>query len=495
MRKILFAVLAVLAVFAILPACVYAIPDISVDVDWSQTRATQLEAYEAGPRNYLVTCKNRGSVINLTGYTPVMWWATSNTAASVSTAACAIVSATGGTFRASFSASALNYSGGRYIYGIGLTSGTYSSVRLGTFLLHDDPYASGATPITWTSNINWALYTFLNTATNGPYRQGDGISFTTGAGGAVTIAATCGNSITAVSNIAVAAQADADAAQTTNAAQAVSIAANVANITAVSNLTVAAQADANAAQTTNAAQEISIAAAQADADAAQATNAAQTISISQLEAQTNYWNYVTNVIGGANVSVVNTNGAVYVAATGGSGTTNASGICADRTATNYAAAAGDVAAHLNGIDTTLGDISNDVYSVVALTNQGTSGMVLALDVDGATSNLYWKTDESGTTNANAIAANRTATNYTAAAGDVAAHLNGMDVRLAETRTKASAVNYNGNALQALDYYSMNTNAAHETAVSGKCITYILNGRIYEVYHSGSTVTTNYRILN
>ena len=181
-----------IALLAVIPAVAFALPDIDVTVDWSQTRTTRLEAYEAGARTYLVTVQNEGVAVDLGDYTPSMWWATSNTATSISTATVSIVNATAGTFRATFSAAALNYTGGRYIYGVGLTSGSYSTARIGTFIINSDPYASGASPVVWTTNINWALYNYENTAVSGPYRAGAGITASTNADGSVSFAASSG---------------------------------------------------------------------------------------------------------------------------------------------------------------------------------------------------------------------------------------------------------------------------------------------------------------
>ena len=47
--------------------------------------------------------------------------------------------------------------------------------------------------------------------------------------------------------------------------------------------------------------------------------AGQTKRISALEGQTNVWNYLTNVIAGANISVVFTNGNCYISSSGGGG--------------------------------------------------------------------------------------------------------------------------------------------------------------------------------
>ena len=49
----------------------------------------------------------------------------------------------------------------------------------------------------------------------------------------------------------------------------------------------------------------------------------------------------------------------------------------------------------------------------------------------------------------------------------------------------------GFALTALDYTSMNTNAAAVTGVAAKLVQYILNDRLYSVYDS----VTNYAVLN
>ena len=138
-------------------------PATPISIDWTSGSAPGLTVYQAGPRVYDVTVRNGGTAVNLTGYTPVMYWSTSNTAASVVTGSVAIVTATSGTFRATFSASDLNYTQGAYLYGVGLTSNNYTTARQGALRILYDPLAAGASAVTWSTNVNLSLYTFTGT--------------------------------------------------------------------------------------------------------------------------------------------------------------------------------------------------------------------------------------------------------------------------------------------------------------------------------------------
>jgi hypothetical protein len=82
-----------------------------------------------------------------------MSWSTNASAATVSTATVAIVVATNGTATASFSASAMDYAPGRYIYEVGTSTGTVKSVyRQGVLEILGSPYATGAGLAPWTTN-------------------------------------------------------------------------------------------------------------------------------------------------------------------------------------------------------------------------------------------------------------------------------------------------------------------------------------------------------
>lgn len=157
MRAVVIAAVAVLAA----AASAVADPPRAISVDYTYPTAPALQVYRANARTFTVTVKNSGTVVDLTGYTPSMWWATSNTASSYVTGTCAVVTATAGTFRCSFSSAALNYAPGTYVYGIGLTSGTYTTARMGTLVITGDPAASGATPLaTSSTNVTIGAYSW-----------------------------------------------------------------------------------------------------------------------------------------------------------------------------------------------------------------------------------------------------------------------------------------------------------------------------------------------
>ena len=98
-------------------------PNTPLVVDFNASIAPMVQAYQANAKAFDVSLKNGNSPVVLTGYTPFLWYAVSNKSTAISTAACAIVSATGGTFTASFSPAGLN-TNGMFWYGVGITAGT-----------------------------------------------------------------------------------------------------------------------------------------------------------------------------------------------------------------------------------------------------------------------------------------------------------------------------------------------------------------------------------
>jgi hypothetical protein len=96
--------------------------------------------------------KQNGQKVNLTGYTPFMFIAPSNTHPSIVTSACAIVTATNGTFTATWTPAMLN-TNGTWIYGVGITDADGdTTARQGVFVLTPDPFAQGAGAMTMTTN-------------------------------------------------------------------------------------------------------------------------------------------------------------------------------------------------------------------------------------------------------------------------------------------------------------------------------------------------------
>lgn len=156
MKKIITC-LALLSVTAIAD-----VPSQSVTVDFEAQYAPNLSVYRANAKTFAVTVKNAASVYNLTGYTPVMWWATNSTASTVVTGVCTIVTATNGTFTAAFGATDINYTPGRYVYGVGIVSnGVVRTARVGVLTIEGDPFASGAGPVTWTTNVNISIFNWM----------------------------------------------------------------------------------------------------------------------------------------------------------------------------------------------------------------------------------------------------------------------------------------------------------------------------------------------
>ena len=156
-----------------------------------------LTVYAAGARTFRVTFTDGTNASVLTGYTPFMAWSTSATAGSVVTASYSVVSVSNGIVDFTFSPSDLNHTAGRYLYEVGTKYGAVPTVyRQGVFNIKASPYSSGASPVTWTSNINWAIYHYLSTATYGPLRPDNTtITCTTNLDGSLRISATGTNAV------------------------------------------------------------------------------------------------------------------------------------------------------------------------------------------------------------------------------------------------------------------------------------------------------------
>lgn len=124
----------------------------------------ELTVYRAGQHSFALTFKDGGTASDITGHTVWMSWATNSTATLVSTASVAIVTATNGTATATFSAAALNYTPGRYVYEVGVTtSGVIKVYRQGALIIRGSPYATGSSAVTWSSNIVIAAYNWIGT--------------------------------------------------------------------------------------------------------------------------------------------------------------------------------------------------------------------------------------------------------------------------------------------------------------------------------------------
>jgi len=121
--------------------------------------APALEAMAGNSKGWQWTLTADGTAFNLTNCTPAMWWAPDNQA-NVATAACSVVSATGGTFRALFAPTALQPTGytsndvaGDYGVGVYAADGSYSTLRKGRITVRPDPFAAGAAAASWAVGV------------------------------------------------------------------------------------------------------------------------------------------------------------------------------------------------------------------------------------------------------------------------------------------------------------------------------------------------------
>lgn len=153
----------VIAIWLALVSTGWAALDFTATIDYAYESVPTYTVYQASERSWVWTVRNYSATQDITGQTPFMYWATSNSAGSVVTARCAIVVATSGTFRATFTPTDLNYTG-RVVYGVGLrgTNGNAVVARQGALVIVADPYASGVGAITWTTNVDWNTITWLN---------------------------------------------------------------------------------------------------------------------------------------------------------------------------------------------------------------------------------------------------------------------------------------------------------------------------------------------
>lgn len=129
-----------------------------VTIDSRYQTMPKLTVYRASQVQFALTFTDGATRNSLVGQTVWMSWSTSTLATACSTATVAIVTATNGTATATFSASAMNYAPGRYVYEVGTTSNAVVSVfRQGVLEIVGSPYATGAGSVSWTTNFPWAL--------------------------------------------------------------------------------------------------------------------------------------------------------------------------------------------------------------------------------------------------------------------------------------------------------------------------------------------------
>ena len=161
------------------------LPALAVDRPLTVQYGTEPEALgvrQANEVDFIVTLLSKaGAAVSLAGRAPYFWWAESETATGVSTAACSVVDAPAGIFRAHFTSAALNRAGVGMAYGVGVYSNGYDTAWIGPITIYPDALATGAGAVVWTTNVNLSLWAFSGTATGGTYIGtfvGDGAGLT-----------------------------------------------------------------------------------------------------------------------------------------------------------------------------------------------------------------------------------------------------------------------------------------------------------------------------
>ena len=152
--------------------------------------APALLVYRANPVTFRVSFTDGSDASAITDETPFMAWATNALATNSSPASYSIVTATNGTVDFTFSAASVNYAAGRYVYEVGLnTDNGPKTYRQGVFTIQASPAGADVPAVSWTNAvINWGLYGFTGTASNGPVRPDDvTITASNNADGSITL--------------------------------------------------------------------------------------------------------------------------------------------------------------------------------------------------------------------------------------------------------------------------------------------------------------------
>lgn len=134
---------------------------------------TSLQSYQANERTFRVTYKDGTNAVDLTGYTPRMTWATTNTATNVATSSWSYVnSSTSGVVDFTFTPASMN-TNGTFIYEVGV-NGLPFVYRQGVFTIISSPQGNGAAALTFTNPASYV-------ATVGSQVSGIGFNQATGA--------------------------------------------------------------------------------------------------------------------------------------------------------------------------------------------------------------------------------------------------------------------------------------------------------------------------
>jgi hypothetical protein len=168
-------------------------------------KAPDALAFAGHKMSYRVSFYDGNTRSDISSDTPFMSWSTNADAATTVTATYSVVSAPSGIVDFAFAPADLNYDAGTYIYEVGVLdgSGVPNIYRQGTFVLDGSPFGTGV-GTNFTTTINWALYSYLATAADGPVRAtGTGQTTSTNADGSITINIPAGAISTLLPGIAI----------------------------------------------------------------------------------------------------------------------------------------------------------------------------------------------------------------------------------------------------------------------------------------------------
>ena len=135
-----------------------------IDINSRNPTAPGVSVFRANEITFRASFNDSGTASDLTNTIPFMDWATSNTAAAVSTSSYSFVgSSATGLVDFTFAQAAVNYAPGRYIYEIGvMVGGVPKTYRHGVFVIQGSPVGAGVAAVTWTTNVDWNAITWAN---------------------------------------------------------------------------------------------------------------------------------------------------------------------------------------------------------------------------------------------------------------------------------------------------------------------------------------------
>lgn len=161
---VLGSVVCVLVLSVLVPSAL-ATPAEQHTLEFPAGELPRLEARQANARLYTWYLTADGAALSLTNLTPYMYYTLTTGASWVVTASCSVVSITGGSFNAVFTPAAFNTNGG-FLYGVGVSDTNGNTTGLGgKLVLTADAFATGASVLSLSTNLNWLLYTWQNLPT------------------------------------------------------------------------------------------------------------------------------------------------------------------------------------------------------------------------------------------------------------------------------------------------------------------------------------------